>query len=567
MACDSHPSCFVDVSKFRLPTRLLDLQPGLDDGVIRLRPTQNDNTAGTINYIALSHCWGPKGLPDIAKTTKATFKDRTQGIRIPDLPKSFQDAVKICQELGIRYLWIDSLCIIQQDAEDWEKECSRMQDVYRNSYLTVSAARSSDSSGGCFGRRADKHRSTIVGWFEQNGERSPVLVREEIDHGNIAWATGLEPDSDCPVPLFSRAWAFQERLLARRVVHYTDTELLWECQSIMACECASPHILQDHRSSPRQLFSSLMTNTQQQRCGPDFRWKWADLVSNFVRTLLSFDADRMPSLSGVAQALHRQDEMGAYLAGLWESELPWIIGWENRSEGHGHRPTGYSSYPPSPPSWSWMSFEGANTLRWNFSEIMFPERQWVTSWSHIDNPTLRNDSFSIVQWSIQSVNCIPLGSHDAYGRVSSGTLVASGLLVPVILKFMEKEQKPGSSGSGGSDNDSDSDESTGDSSWQYFCESTETCIQHYFYPDVPEDTCVYDGSQKDAEHYCFMLGAFGYPSGEGPGIIFVSSLVLRRLPGQHFYERIGIMRQHNHDAWEETPLFWKGAQETVVTIR
>ena len=89
-----------------------------------------------------------------AKTTRVTLKDRMRGIRIETLPKSFRDAIMICRALGIRFLWIDSLCIIQQDAEDWERECSRMRDVYRNSYLTISIARSRGSSDGCFSTRS-----------------------------------------------------------------------------------------------------------------------------------------------------------------------------------------------------------------------------------------------------------------------------------------------------------------------------------------------------------------------------------------------------------------------------
>ncbi|KAH7237305.1 heterokaryon incompatibility protein-domain-containing protein, partial [Fusarium solani] len=144
--CAQHTACAPPSSSTRLPTRLLDLQAG-EDGHIKLYETHGGETD---LYIALSHCWGPKGLPAAAKTSNATKDNRMQGIRIEDLPKSFRDAIAICHELGIRYLWIDSLCIIQQDKDDWEKECSRMRDVYRNSYLTISVARSRDSSEGCF---------------------------------------------------------------------------------------------------------------------------------------------------------------------------------------------------------------------------------------------------------------------------------------------------------------------------------------------------------------------------------------------------------------------------------
>ncbi|EEU37272.1 uncharacterized protein NECHADRAFT_8528, partial [Fusarium vanettenii 77-13-4] len=147
--CAQHPTCAPPSYSTRLPTRLLDILAG-DGGCIKLYETHEDDKD---MYIALSHCWGPKGLPDEAKTTNATKEDRKRGIRIEDLPKSFQDAITICRALGVRYLWIDSLCIIQQDKDDWEKECSRMRDVYKNSYLTISVARSRESSEGCFSSR------------------------------------------------------------------------------------------------------------------------------------------------------------------------------------------------------------------------------------------------------------------------------------------------------------------------------------------------------------------------------------------------------------------------------
>jgi hypothetical protein len=89
------------------------------------------------NYIALSHCWGSTNL---IRTTTRTLSTHEEGILITDLPKTFRDAISICRYLKVQFLWIDSLCIIQDDEQDWEREASRMADVYANAYLTIAAS-------------------------------------------------------------------------------------------------------------------------------------------------------------------------------------------------------------------------------------------------------------------------------------------------------------------------------------------------------------------------------------------------------------------------------------------
>ena len=107
--------------------------------------------------MTLSHCWGTSRR---LMATKETLKDLQGGVAVSSLPETFRDAIVITRRLGIRYLWIDYLCIIQDDPQDWEREASKMADVYRNSYLTISAAASADSSSGCFpARTADSYVS------------------------------------------------------------------------------------------------------------------------------------------------------------------------------------------------------------------------------------------------------------------------------------------------------------------------------------------------------------------------------------------------------------------------
>ena len=119
--------------------------------MVRLYETQRE----LAHYTTLSHCWGKKR---IVTTTKATLGQRKLEVQWPRLSRTFQDAINITRALGIRYIWIDSLCIIQDDKEDWERESAKMAEIYSCSYLNLAATGSADGDGGCF-----FNRSTLSG--------------------------------------------------------------------------------------------------------------------------------------------------------------------------------------------------------------------------------------------------------------------------------------------------------------------------------------------------------------------------------------------------------------------
>jgi Heterokaryon incompatibility protein (HET) len=139
----SHQGCknTLEISKIR-PTRLIDV--GADQAGSQICLIQTDGISSP--YIALSHRWGTTWH---LTTTKSNISEMQQGIRLQDLPRTFSDAVSITRKFGIRYLWIDSLCIVQDDPKDWEIEASRMAGVYSGSYITIAAISSKDSNSGC----------------------------------------------------------------------------------------------------------------------------------------------------------------------------------------------------------------------------------------------------------------------------------------------------------------------------------------------------------------------------------------------------------------------------------
>jgi hypothetical protein len=146
--CENNHEC----SRYRreitkLPTRVLDLgeDPKPQDPI---KLFETEGAAGT--YMTLSHCWG---TAHFITTTEATIKRRIAGIPLADLPQTFKDAVSLTRSLGIRYLWIDSLCIKQLDKDDWESEAGKMGSVYSQSFLNIAATSSAEGNGGCFKER------------------------------------------------------------------------------------------------------------------------------------------------------------------------------------------------------------------------------------------------------------------------------------------------------------------------------------------------------------------------------------------------------------------------------
>jgi len=148
--CEGHPLCLKVprfAERFQLPTRLIDVRVGAEDGTVRLVLSEMLNPDHDCRYIALSHCWGAD--PDkIPKTIRATLVHHQE--RIDKLTKTFEDAIEVTRQIGVRYLWIDSLCIIQDEATDFERECSQMGLTYARAYCVLSALGAEDGDGGLF---------------------------------------------------------------------------------------------------------------------------------------------------------------------------------------------------------------------------------------------------------------------------------------------------------------------------------------------------------------------------------------------------------------------------------
>jgi hypothetical protein len=176
--------------------------------------------------VTLSHCWGQNKIKRLLEENLDQMK---KTIRVAELPKTFQDAIAVTRKLGIQYLWIDSLCIIQDNQEDWARESSIMGLIYKNGYCNIAAAAASDGTQGCFQQRdpllAQPCRVTLDRELKRFGLKTGLY--NLVPH--TLWEQGLSK-----APLLKRGWVVQERVLARRVLHFGRNQLFWECQELVS---------------------------------------------------------------------------------------------------------------------------------------------------------------------------------------------------------------------------------------------------------------------------------------------------------------------------------------------
>ncbi|PVH70215.1 HET-domain-containing protein, partial [Cadophora sp. DSE1049] len=327
--CQNHENCPPQI-EVPLPTRVIKIPdtPGTN-------PSLWTTCGISGKYVALSHCWG-RSVP--VSTTLDTFEAFEREIILTNLPKSFRDAIDITQRLGFMYLWIDSLCIIQDSAQDWASECSMMALVYTNATLVIGAAAAADSSQGFLIPRNFLQGPTL-------NHASGYFLREKI----------ISRIDQTTSPLSSRAWAYQEALLAPRLLLYTSSQMSWECRHGIKDEGVNVVVSSNNSCSKKQFYRTI-DSPLPSVCN---RFNtWYACVEDYSLRQLSHASDKLPALSGLAVAIH-DPTMGEYLAGIWSGDLATGLFWARhiaREEIYNRAFTKCRDYRA--PSWSWASCEG-----------------------------------------------------------------------------------------------------------------------------------------------------------------------------------------------------------------
>lgn len=292
----------------------------------------------------------------------------TSAIPENTLPQTIQDAIVLTRALGIPYIWIDALCIIQNNAQDWEIEAAKMAGVYGGAFVVLSAARGENCASGFLGPRRYAHRALDLGSDARNPEPVYVFVDEgnhvdtgERMHDFVLSGYRSERNLAAACAVYGRGWCLQEQVLAVRLVHFTDSEMVLECAEAVACECdAITGVDMDERDclpdNPPELPPTPRKPHWHRTTGvaKDVRQTlgaWWSCVEQYSVRHLSVETDRLPAISGIAESLS-ECGLGSYCAGIWETDLPSGLLWAviPMHPAKPRRPAEYTA-----PSWSWAS--------------------------------------------------------------------------------------------------------------------------------------------------------------------------------------------------------------------
>jgi len=382
-----------------LPKRVLDVRVGTDSKSVVLKESQWDDDEQEYehgDYVALSHVWG---MGERLKTTEENLKFHLKGIAWSTLSNTVQEAVLFTRAINIRYLWVDSLCLIQDDEQAKLEESVRMDEVFGNAYLTIAATSTTDSSTQPL--FPNKSQAFKIQATDKKGQLSKIYVREQPSHYSFRgpfdegshmneWELpfNMSEDATLHTPLLKRAWAYTERLLSPRVLHFTTSEMILECREGYNCECgriddkffdsrATDSIKQEfsriiHEASTRLPADSngnqadrRMDSVTNQIAGTnnasdlmpkreDALQLWSYIITEFTARNMTYD-ERLTAIASIARALSPAMRSG-YIAGQWTFSTLGLL-WYPTDSTKCRRPIPMDGQ--NIPTWSWASCEGS----------------------------------------------------------------------------------------------------------------------------------------------------------------------------------------------------------------
>ncbi|EPS40036.1 hypothetical protein H072_6164 [Dactylellina haptotyla CBS 200.50] len=401
----------------KLPTRVIDVLSHDD-------PVLLEADGGRGDYFALSYCWGKQRNTDMM-----TFGPNSKGkrgqpdpkpnleahkTRIPfsSMPKTLQDAVIISRQQGVKYLWIDALCIIQGDDEEWETEHPKMADIYANAKLVIAADNADGLEKGFLNRNITT-ASSEESVFQRN-------IPQAQEQQNLEHSGTLSVSSTCPSPLSwneplnKRAWSLSEVIFANRIVHFTSVMMVWECNEVRHCERGCSQNFQENDNDSFRLFRNPTIAKRHNRA--ELYHKWETVIEHFTRRQINSHSDEKykdsQKLVAISRAARRFSQIieevvqceDDYLAGIWKGNLIrsllWSVekGFQQNLAVRWRRPE-----TPRAPTWSWAAVEGP---------VFFESLVNFQPAIHVMEATTE-----------------PCDSNDRFGQVLLGKLVVQGKVV------------------------------------------------------------------------------------------------------------------------------------------
>ena len=406
----NHKKCRSE-SRSWYPTRLLHLNQRT--GKVKLILTKSQPPKG--QYMTLSHRWGPQSYTLLQPSTMAQLQDN---VDVSSLPQFFQDAIGLAHHLRIDYLWIDALCIQQRQSgnDDWKIEAPKMGKVYSNAFVNVSATFSSDGTGSLLQERS---------WANQLPSKIDLDINgETLEY--YAFDGDLWSDNIDNAPLSKRGWVFQERFLARRVLHFGQHQMGWECSELTALEMF-PYGLPQSLLHTTKAFTNhqleKLKGTPHNSGEKLFVDLWQGLVSGYTECELTEGSDKVFAFMGIAEIM--SSYTGAqHSASMLQATLVFDLAWWRSSQDRADFPI--SMTRSRAPSWSWASVDG---------EINFPDTiggvklKYANVWEFSET-TLESDSLAEAKSIRAEAICLPFSIKCSDGNIESVEVI--GLSFPTV---------------------------------------------------------------------------------------------------------------------------------------
>lgn len=342
--CDDSHDCSTKYrsSAAQSPTRLIDVRFSGHDKLKLHCPTSQELP----KYATLSHCWGKATSKDNRSfcTKSQNYASRTRGFTVTELPQTFRDAIKVTVELGIPYLWIDSLCIIQDNSNDWEQESGRMGSVYQHAFCTIAATSATSSYDGF-----------LLGSSSRVSKRQVVPRRRSRDASSKDSFFAAIDREISNSPLHKRAWVFQEVILSRRLIYFGIDHVYFECGKGHHADNFMSRSNEMYHGEKHDPFDGNFPENMF-GVGPWYAIMIIRyLYQQYSRLELTYNTDRCVAIAGLEAAIARSRNCKS-VYGILDQFLYQSLSWR-RSDGCSMRPIDYKSVQL--PSWSWMAYEGS----------------------------------------------------------------------------------------------------------------------------------------------------------------------------------------------------------------
>ncbi|MCJ1399894.1 hypothetical protein MMC11_003097 [Xylographa trunciseda] len=408
--CKNH-GCAARLDSRFVPTRLVEIlsTPTLDQLEWRVSATSEIPRTNISGFITVSHRWDSRIT---AKLTRENMAQLRSFRPVSYLPQNFQTAISIAKHLGISYLWVDSLCIIQDSQQDWAKESLVMKDVYQQSSLNIvigltaqlSSERKvlSDPAVCRLNWEMSFWDSILLRPFRQSTRSRRFCITYADFWNHSVYDTELS----------DRAWIFQELMLSSRTLHLYDSQIIWECGALKACEMFPDGVPSKMMSSTdsKHTMSDFYRNIYEKSWTRDtvIERSWCSAVNRYSALELSFECDKLVAFAGIAKFFHSLHP-DCYHGGIFRRHMPRHLLW-------------------------WRVQETAKAITKSTRPSVFRAPSW--SWAAIDAPIhtsfqLQGHSETVLAPIIE-VQTSPVG-EDHFGQVRDGRIILSGWLMLVTF--------------------------------------------------------------------------------------------------------------------------------------